>query len=267
MPYRGRTPVQGAPPLAVEQVDGTRRYSYQHFASELRRAREELPADIEARVDKFTVEKLEWFTIFVSVSNWSPMSEVEKAKAEERDSNRCNESGDDYSEPKNDIPFENLRKQLGFSAANDFTMRRFKFPLLQHVRKNTLWGNRNVLEVSCHVDNWLALCAGEHISYMAKHIPWMPQKCLAKSISNSPSESNPDVSFGNASVGNTQAMNIDIERCKFLCQLTSLEPEDSHYEMSLTFLGCSMEMLRSSLAKWTENVPEQIESNWLPSWT
>ncbi len=43
---------------------------YANFVSELRRAREALPPEIEKRAENFDVDKLEWFTIFVSVRNW-----------------------------------------------------------------------------------------------------------------------------------------------------------------------------------------------------
>ncbi len=125
----------------------------------------------------------------------------------------------------------------------------------------TLWGNRNVLEVSCHIDNWLALHAGEQVSYMVKHVPWMAENCLlgsksAKTISSALEDSprSEDV----------LKSNFDLERCKFLCQMAILKPEDAHLDKSMTFLGCSMEMLRSSLAKWTGNAGTADEWMWTP---
>ncbi len=162
-------------------------------------------------------------------------------------------------EPENDIPIENLRKQLGFAKRSDFCSGRFKFPLLRNVCKSTLWGNRNVLEVSCHIDNMLALCAGEQISFMAKHMPWMDEKCLLESRWLPPKDLHANKGDG------SDADNISIERWRFLCQMAIVNPEDAHLDKSATFLGCSMEMLRSSLAKWAENEEHRNESVWKPS--
>ncbi len=42
------------------------------------------------------------------------------------------------------------------------------------------------------------------------------------------------------------------EKYRFMCQMTIVRPENFHFEKSTTFLGCSTERLRSSLAKWSE---------------
>ncbi len=66
-------------PKAVEVQDvsrwcryatGIRRCGCATFESQLRRAREALLPEIKKRAENFDVEKLEWFTIFVSVKDW-----------------------------------------------------------------------------------------------------------------------------------------------------------------------------------------------------
>ncbi len=241
---------------------GLRRCSYENFNSELSRAREALPADIEAHVNSFTIEKLEWFTIFVSVENWAS-NHVEKANAE---FDKLAANSDEYSDSKddgreNDLPVENLRKQLGFSKESDFSLCRFRFPLLRNIHQRILWGNRNLLQISCHIDNWLALCAGEQAAYMVKHVPWMDRKCLGDTMNGMTAGQSAGAGAANGVISSS----LDLERCKFLCQMAMVKPEDSHFDKSLTFLRCSMEMLRSSLCKWMEKAEHVDESTWKPN--
>ncbi len=60
------------------------RWGYGNFRSELGRACEALPPELEARVAGFDVDMLEWFTIFVSVENWTPENHVRRL-----DQNEC----------------------------------------------------------------------------------------------------------------------------------------------------------------------------------
>ncbi len=77
---------------------------------------------------------------FVSVENWAPTIDVKNLK--EPDEQECSSHEDSNNtdmEPENDIPIENLRKQLGFAKRSDFCSSRFKFPLLRNIcRKNSV---------------------------------------------------------------------------------------------------------------------------------
>ncbi len=264
-------PYRAPHPKAVVKKQGKTYCSYANFASDLRRAREALPADIEARANDFDYQKLEWFTIFVSLESWAPASEDMEATGSSNSDSKSHAALNDaiYSGSgsygnstgagsENDMPIENLRKQLGFSDQSDFSVRRLQFPLLQNISRKTVWGNRNILEVSCHIDNWLALCAGEHTSYMARHVPWAGRNCLLESMRKS--DLGCDLPRGDIILNE----NVELERCNFLCQMAILKPEDAHLEKSVTFLGCSMEMLRSSLAKWTDSVGDVEATIWNP---
>ncbi len=99
---------------------------------------------------------------------------------------------------------------------------------------------------------------------MLKHVPWMAEECLIKSTTTG-NASQPVEMLDTADRTNSviQACK-NLEKCKFYCQMAILHPEDAHFEKSLTFLGCSMEMLRSSLAKWTEKNETVDENVWKP---
>lgn len=51
---------------------------------------------------------------------------------------------------------------------------------------------------------------------------------------------------------------------RLLYHLVSEDPEMALLEQKITFLGCSMELLRSSLAAWVQNNPNSSESIWSP---
>ncbi len=261
LPYR--TPHSNA----RERKGGSKQYGYAHFASELVRAREALPPEIERRVESFDVEKLEWFTIFVSVENWTPgrahaeeevRSEIHNDSEFESTSNLDrDDSMPENVDPENDIPIQNVKKQLGFVKKTKFILRNSKLPFLRSVPKAILWGNRNVLETSCHIDNWIALCAGDQASYTIEHVPWMKRKTGSSS-------SNSSVNDANLKFDRAVQESADFEKCKTLCEMVTLRPEHFHFDKSTTFLGCSMEMLRSSLAKWAETHNDSDEESWKP---
>ncbi len=254
LPYR-------APHLAaVEVKGGRRRYGYVNFESELRRAREALPPEIEKRVENFDVEKLEWFTIFVSVKDWSSANSRETSDAVPSTSRKPREDKQEL-DSENDTPVENLKKQLGFTKNPDLILGHPKLPFLRNISKFKLWGNRNILEISCHVDSWIALCAGEQTSYMVKNVPWMARKLSLETLKCEPSPGNEG---DQSSMDKVVDESIEFENCRLLCQMAVVKPEYSHLEKSTTFLGCSMEMLRSSLAKWAEKNGGDDEGCWKP---
>ncbi len=126
--------------------------------------------------------------------------------------------------------------------------------------KAFLWGNRNVLEISCHVDNWIALCAGEQTSYMVHRVPWIKHKL---SLENA-FRKGASIEDGYNSVDHVVGECAKFENCRFLCQMAIIQPESCHFDKSFTFLGCSMEMLRTSLAKWVEKCGTCDEGFWRP---
>lgn len=208
------------------------------------------------------MEKLEWFTIFVSVENWTPAASQQTSRDVEATSGDSSTLGKDRRknlDPENDIPVENLKLQLGFTKQSKFILEHSKLPFLRSITTLNLWGNRNVLETSCHVDNWIALCAGEQTSYMVQNVPWMEQKLSWKTLNRDRPAGSEDCT---SSIERVVQESTEFENCRFLCQMAVVDPEYSHFDKSISFLGCSMEMLRSSLAKWAEKNDGGDEASW-----
>ncbi len=118
--------------------------SYLNFAEHARRCHRKS----RKRAENFDVEKLEWFTIFVSVKDWK-LKASRKASADvEVEADRSLQPGEDKEkefDDENDTPAENVKKQLGFRKRYEVIMGHAKLPFLRNISKFNLWGNRNVL--------------------------------------------------------------------------------------------------------------------------
>ena len=211
----------------------TKTYSYDKFDQKLKRILDSLPADRHRKVANLTIAEVEWLEIFLSLKKWDvSQSEIH---SDDEVAEKC--TSDSH------YPIINLALQLGF-VEKDGPKRvaeYFKFPLLKHAKTSILWGNRNVLECSVHIDNWIALISGASILDMMKH-------------------SDDDFQFS-----------WDYERNKKLAfgmydfHQLSMDSKNNRCDQTLTFLGCSMETLRSRLGKWVLNNEERQNSCWKPS--
>ncbi len=218
------------------KVDKSKKcYSYKKFDQKLKRILDSLGADRHSKVEKLTISEVEWLEIFLSLKTWEVCSSVQNES--------CNIQETSTSESH--YPIINLALQLGF-VEKDGPKRvaeYFKFPLLKHARDSILWGNRNVLECSVHIDNWIALMSGSSILDMMKH-------------------SDDDFQFS-----------WDYERNKKLSfgmydfHQLSMDSKNNRCDQTLTFLGCSMETLRSCLASWVLNNEEKQKMSWKPKLT
>lgn len=143
------------------------------------------------------------------------------------------------------IAFGDLRSQLGLSLSSSqygafFSEFLSSFPLLNEELQRTFWRNRNVLEVSLHIDNMLALTSGSQNSFMIGKKRATSQR-IGKALKS--------LTGGRA----------------FMCQLKSEDSDFSVLQQRMIFLGCNMECLRSSLATWVYHNPNYADSVWKPS--
>ncbi len=106
---------------AIEPKAGIRRYAYGNFVSELRRAREALPPEIQKRAENFDVEKQEWFTIFVSVRDWELKASRKPSTDAEIEADISLHPGEDKDkefDDENDTPAEHVNSSASGSASN-----------------------------------------------------------------------------------------------------------------------------------------------------
>ncbi len=108
---------------------------YANFVSELFRARQALPPEIEKRAENFDVEKLEWFT-----KDWKLKASRKTAadvEVEPDISRQLSEEKEKEFDCENDIPVENVQKQLGFTKRSQLNMGCAKLPFLRKFRNST----------------------------------------------------------------------------------------------------------------------------------
>jgi len=251
----------------IKEKDGSS-YKYSKFASFLAGANVQLDAELEEAVKDLGIVEVEWLSVFLSVNNWrgiskdSKRAQVELLKETKKKPFKEKEADIPKKMKSSDIdetgfPMVNLSRQLGFCNVSKSFLRYFSHPLLKTSYDRTLWENRNILELSAHIDNWLALRSGDEAKYMMKQMENHVEDYLLRHIE--------------ATCDPTSKFKMVYERNKHLqvdqsmFQFALIEPDNYNYEHSTTFLGCSMEVLRSSLARWTANNEETQLTSWNPN--
>lgn len=217
--------------LAFDEESG--KYGYNKFGSKLKRIVDSLPADRNERIVNLNIFEVEWLAVFLSLKTW---------KSGEKDTGLCKYK----EEPEvddSDFPVINLSAQLGYieTDGSKTVAQHFDIPLHKYSKRNLLWGNRNLLECSLHIDNWIAITAGRYIQDMIRH-------------------SNDKSLFSSWSFEYNKKLEYDRNRFQQLF----MAPFDNHFEQTLTFLGCSMECLRTILARWTVRNEILQRSEWNP---
>ncbi len=164
-----------------------------------------------------------------------------------------NNMRDPNSNPSS-ISIENLCNQLGFQGNLKGFSDGLSAPLLNLKKQGALWGNRNALALGVHVDNWLAVVAGEQVAYMMNHLSSMKEGLLRNLTG--------DFDRKLQKIGGVREECIRLEKQRLIFQLSVVDPEFSYFDQSLTFMGYSMENLRSSLAMWVENNSSVQAASW-----
>ena len=219
----------------IKMVKSKKCYNYKKFDQKLKRVLDSLGADRYSKVEKLTISEIEWLEIFLSLKTWEVCSSDQNENCNIRET----------STSESHYPIINLALQLGF-VEKDGPKRvaeYFKFPLLKHARDSILWENRNVLECSVHIDNWIALMSGLSILNMMKHSDDEFQFSWDY-------ERNKKLSFG-----------------MYDFHQLSMDSKHNRCDQTLIFLGCSMESLRSCLASWVLKNEGKQEDYWKPELT
>ncbi len=217
--------------LAFDDESG--KYCYGKFESKLRRIVDALPADRNENVMNLGINEIEWLAVFLSLKTWTARNS----------STDFSKDGDEPEVDESHFPVVNLSAQLGFVEKNGSrkVSQHFNIPFHKYSKRSLLWGNRNLLECSLHIDNWIAITAGGYIKDMIRH-------------------SNGKSLFSSWSFEYNKKLEYD--RSRF--QQLFMAPFENHFEQTLTFLGCSMECLRTMLAKWTVRNVILQRSEWNP---
>lgn len=119
-----------------------------------------LPADTYEKVSSLGVNEIEWLSIFLSISEWKVHTRLESFCKDETD----------VELDASQFPIINLAIQLGYveKGGSENGMKLFRLPLFKHARKLFLWENKNLLQCSMHIDNWISLKSGSQLEEMTK---------------------------------------------------------------------------------------------------
>ena len=129
MPYDG----------CVDELGGT---GFDGHETIIKNTQNLLPVKVAQRT--ICPRDLEWLLLFVSQKEWTWVN-------------------DELDLQAIDTPVQMLREQLGFDAGANLSSEKCAFPLLKGLG-GVLWDNRGVLQVSAHIDNWIALNQGAQMT-------------------------------------------------------------------------------------------------------
>lgn len=133
------------------------------------------PVDDVAKLELFDTVHLEWLAVFLSTPDRNLQASHDEAIAPE---------GVDYQkDPFNTtgIAVENLHSQLGlpFSGSQSSSL---LSAFLETALRRCFWKHRNILEVSLHIDNMLALTADA--TSFANQKKWLIGKRINEALRN-----------------------------------------------------------------------------------
>ncbi|PXF41870.1 hypothetical protein BWQ96_08405 [Gracilariopsis chorda] len=236
------------PALEQNQEVGSHRFLW----PDLKEAKSALPSRMQETLENFEREHLELFSIFLWIQKYAP----ERHKPLD---------GIIATGPESS--YRLLQRQLGLDE-DDRALDDLPYSFCMHGRSRHLWFNRSILEVSCRIDNWLALCNGEQVKYKLRQMAAIKKEAKSAGIHTNlydiarrvriPSDSSEREPMHWES-GRDQAdqsmrktmfrKNEEVEAKSLRFQLANKDTRHSHAEQSLTFMGCVMESLRSGLAE------------------
>ncbi|CAN8077295.1 unnamed protein product [Agarophyton chilense] len=228
---------------------------------------------MQERLESFGPEHLELFAIFLWVQkNARDIRPRDNAQFRIEEKHSASEAS-----------YEFLQRQLGLDE-DDRALNSLKYPFCKHGRSRHLWYNRNVLEVSCRVDNWLALSSGEQLCSL-ESFPTVSELDLGNSRGGERNASDKNSSYTSTKSNNSQHTHLrknsalqdipalfaekdditgatklskedksykhnkKLEQKRLRFQLANGEARYNHAVQSLTFMGCVMESLRSGLGE------------------
>lgn len=224
--------------------------SHRFLWPDLKEAKNALTSAMQEKLENFEAEHLELFSIFLWVQKHAPKRNV-------------SEVGMKATGPNSS--YRLLQRQLGLGE-DDRALNDLPYSFCMHGRRRHLWFNRSILEVSCRIDNWLALCNGEQEIYMrnatkkgaesdridtrVRFDVFKNDRPLPQSYARQPMNMERGIDQTDQSLRETTfRKNEEVETKSLRFQLANEETPYDHAEQSLTFMGCVMESLRSGLAE------------------
>lgn len=248
---------------------------YKSYAVKLRTFLESLPSRFPTESLDFDVEKLEWLTIFLHFGgrfNRVPESKSVSCSMdagiqnEDFTPNPVSEHGiGDYPTEVQDLAVQNLLTQLGHDTEaldigiediNRLCAYPFNVSRVLTVSKS----NRLVLQAGYQIDVFIALASGADILFLQRNVPNFVDHYSPNQHFCAYDERGPIMK----SFDSDSAYQKEIEKSRLDFTFVNGNAKTKFMEISLNFMGHSMELVRTKLAKWVENNYSERSDIWAP---
>lgn len=277
--------------------------SYKPYARKLEQFIEGLPAAFGDEVVSFGTKDLEWLTVLLFMgSRGTKKHSLRRQHEDDRHYGKNDPSrfegyeavvGNNKDENTRatgreaaveaNLALENLQTQLGLpnlpTALGESAIGNSVKSMV--IAKETLLTlsrqNRLCSRVGEIIDSWLALVAGEQIEFMlTMDSSWVGNyhRSIVTSVvsecEDEHTEASPEqFSSSASSTGKRDAEVLmkqrKLERARLEFQFAKVHQRYWHIEQSLTFMGYSMECVRSALAGWQQRQSSLEENTWKPT--
>lgn len=243
---------------------------YRDYGQKLARAVERMPCRFGPSIQKFDVAMLEWLTIALyigrQVAQEKEDSVTHKNKGIDFDEPSCRTSFSSVSETypsdggtssgetlhKYDGALELLQRQLGFDLEHDvpegFLKRLMKltaYPVRGEDLVPISASNRLIPQAGEFIDCWLALVAGEQFSFLLTLNKDWRVECLGKTLENRKRRGGrlPQ------DCDSLRSIHCQAEKARMESQFANKDQMYLYMEQAVSFMGYSMESVRTFLAR------------------
>lgn len=213
----------------------------------------DLPAALYDVVDGISPDQLHWFAIFIWIAEWNGCGHDSAPAYVFNDQSPQSPQPDGTTKGATVLnathaPVRTLQDQLGID--DDLALNRITFPFVRQRYGRYLWSNRSVLEVSARIDNWLCLRIGHQFVKLFKQYElYGPDTQAFKKahVVNDDDFSTEENQMRRSDRIFNFHRRLEMGRLRY--QLGRIDLPLRHLDQGITFMGCTMETVRSYLAQ------------------
>lgn len=261
-------------PFSVPHIHALKKHKhwlengYKPHEFKLNRIIESLPVSFGQNASKIDSFKLEWLVILLHIGF---QAEIHHKQDPVRVTDNSIRNDSEITDPA----LENLKDQLGFLHEKDHPCAHeprdaislselCSFPLTDKCLSQRSRSNRLVLRAGELIDVWMSLTAGEQYDFLLSMDPTWAEKCLCVPQSKREARQHPSKATSISALlrrrlsppptnSSVLAIQKNVEMARLRIQFGRSGHRYSHMEQTITFMGYSMENVRSCLARWIQN--------------
>ncbi|PXF49358.1 hypothetical protein BWQ96_00932 [Gracilariopsis chorda] len=261
-------------PFSVPHIHALKKHKhwlengYKPHEFKLNRIIESLPVNFGQTAAKLDSSKLEWLVILLHVG-------FQAETHHKQDAVRATDTSIRKDTEITDPALENLKDQLGFLHEKNEGCKHeprdaislsqlCSFPLTDNSLNLRSNSNRLVLRAGELIDVWMSLTSGEQYDFLLSMDRTWAEKCLCapqtrpEGMQHLPTSSSSSARFDrglHTSPTSSSVLSVqkDVEMARLRIQFGRSGHLYNHMEQTITFMGYSMENVRSCLARWVQN--------------